>query len=85
MLDLILIAKYLKLTNILESLRKLKFDKTFFLTATTPQEIYDIISAFGTKKSLGPNTGPFRFYLFLVRYLWKLSINTCMISLTRTN
>ena len=39
-------------------MRKLKFDKTFFLTATTPHEIYDIISAFDTKKSLGPNSVP---------------------------
>ena len=58
MLDLILIAKYPKLTNILESLGKLKFDKTFFLAATTPQEIYDIISALDTNKSLGPNSIP---------------------------
>ena len=120
-------------------MRKIKVNKTFFLTATTPQEIYDIISAFDIKKSLGPNsipvyilkisnnffsdkltdiinltfrtgifqtyanslklyqsskkiihfsvkiTDPFRSYLFLVRYLRKLSINACMISLTKTN
>ena len=125
-----------------EYMRKIKVNKTFFLTATTPQEIYDIISAFDIKKSLGPNsipvyilnisdnsfpdkltyitslsfrtgifpdlcklakvlklyqsskkiihfsvkiTDPFRSYLFLVRYLRKLSINACMISLRRTN
>ena len=33
-------------------------NKTFFLTPTTPQEIYDIISAFDIKKSLGPNSIP---------------------------
>ena len=35
-------------------MRKIKAKKTFFPTATTPQEIYDIISAFDIKKSLGP-------------------------------
>ena len=39
-------------------MRKLKGNKTFFLTATIPQEIYDIISAFDIKKSLGPNSIP---------------------------
>ena len=41
-----------------EFMRKLKGNKTFCLTATTPQEIYDIISAFDIKKSLGPNSTP---------------------------
>ena len=38
-----------------EFMRKIKGNKTFFLTATTSQEIYGIISAFDIKKSLGPN------------------------------
>ena len=41
-----------------EFMRKLKGNKTFFLTATTQHEIYDIISAFDIKKSLGPNSIP---------------------------
>ena len=41
-----------------EYMRKIKVNKTFFLTATTPQEVYDIISAFDMKKSLGPNSIP---------------------------
>ena len=57
MSDLILIAKYLKLINILESLWE-KVNKIFFLTATTPQEIYDILSAFDIKTSLRPNSIP---------------------------
>ena len=39
-------------------MRKIKANKTFFLTATTPQGIYDTISAFDIKKSLGPNSIP---------------------------
>ena len=39
-------------------MRKINVNKTFFLTATTPQEIYDIISTFDIKKSLGPNSIP---------------------------
>ena len=31
-------------------MRTIKVNKTFFLTATTPQEIYDIISTFDIKK-----------------------------------
>ena len=41
-----------------EYMRTIKVNKTFFLTATTPQEIYDIISTFDIKKSLGPNIRP---------------------------
>ena len=37
---------------------KLKVNKTIFLTPATPREIYDIISAFDIKKSLGPNSIP---------------------------
>ena len=33
-------------------------NKTIFLTPATPREIYDIISAFDIKKSLGPNSIP---------------------------
>ena len=33
-------------------------NKTFFLNATTPQEIFDIILAFDRKKSVGPNSIP---------------------------
>ena len=32
--------------------------KIIFLTPATPREIYDIISAFDIKKSLGPNSIP---------------------------
>ena len=48
-------------------MRKIKVFKTFFLTATTPHEIYDIISAFDIKKSLGPNSIPM--------YIQKISNN----------
>ena len=41
-----------------EYMRKIKVNKTFFLTPTTPQEIYDFLSAFDIKKSLGPNSIP---------------------------
>ena len=41
-----------------EYMRKIKVNKTFFLTPTTPKVIYDIISAFDIKKSLGPNSIP---------------------------
>ena len=41
-----------------EFMRKLKGNKTIFLPTPTPQEIYDIISAFDIKKSLGPNSIP---------------------------
>ena len=58
MWDLVLIAKYLKLKHFREYMRKIKANKTFFLTPTTPQAIYDIISAFDIKKSLGPNSIP---------------------------
>ena len=39
-------------------MKKIKVNKTFFLKATTPQEIFDIILAFDLKKSLGPNSIP---------------------------
>ena len=37
---------------------KIKVNKTFFLKACTPQEIFDIIHALDLKKSLGPNSIP---------------------------
>ena len=39
-------------------MKHFKVDKTFFLKATTPREIFDIILAFDLKKSLGPNSIP---------------------------
>ena len=39
-------------------MKKIKVNKTFFLKATTPHEIFDIILAFDLKKSLGPNSIP---------------------------
>ena len=124
--------------HFIEYMNKLKVNKTIFLTPATPQEIYNIISAFDIKKSLGPNsipvyilkisnnffsnkltdiiyhlkleffqtytssqrlyqsskktihfpvkiTDPYLSFLFLARYLRKLSINACMISQNRTN
>ena len=41
-----------------EFMKKIKVDKTFFLNATTPQEIFDIILAFDFKKSVGPYSIP---------------------------
>ena len=46
------------LKNFKEYMKKIKVNKTFFLNATTPQEIFDIILAFDLKKSLGPNSIP---------------------------
>ena len=41
-----------------EFMTKIKVNKTFFLKACTPQEIFDIILALDIKKSLGPNSIP---------------------------
>ena len=126
--------------HFIEYMNKLKVNKTIFLTPATHWEIYNIISAFDIKKSLGPNsipvyilkisnnlfsnkltdiinlsfktgifpdlcklakiipifkkktihfsvkiTDPYLSFLFLARYLRKLSINACMISQNRTN
>ena len=54
----ILMAKYMKVINILQFMRKIEVNRSFFLAATTPQEIYDIISAFDIKKSLEPTSIP---------------------------
>ena len=39
-------------------MKKIKVNKTFFLNATTPLEIFDIILAFEQKKSVDPNSIP---------------------------
>ena len=44
--------------HFIEYMGKLKVNKTIFLTPATSREIYDIISAFDIKKSLGPNSIP---------------------------
>ena len=44
--------------NIREYLSKININKTFFLSPATPQEIFDIISLFDTKKTNGPNSIP---------------------------
>ena len=44
--------------HFIEYMNKLKVNKTIFLTPATPREIYNIISAFDIKKSLGPNSIP---------------------------
>ena len=46
------------LKNFKEYMKKINVNKTFSLNVTTPQEIFDIILAFGLKKSLGPNSIP---------------------------
>ena len=58
-----------------EYMSKLKVNKTIFLTPANPREIYDIISAFDIKKSLGPNSIPV--------YILKISNNFFSDKLTR--
>ena len=61
---------------------KINLNKTFFLTPTTPEELFDIILGFNIKKSLGPNSIPVKiaksFFSNKLCDIINLSFQTCI-------